>query len=277
MNEVEYRYCRENGKKRKFDRTKYGAIKFWELGRCIDDRACPFSQDVKNNLRFLIGLRNEIEHQMTLSLDRHISAKFQANCINYNACIKKYFGEEYGVDRHISVALQFSHISPKQVEALSAEPELPQNITAYIRDFESKLPESEFQSPCYSYRVMYVAKLVSHKGQVDEVVEFVKGGSELAKGINKVYVKEMKLTDRYPLSYQTLWEGFRSKHPNYKQTVFNKLLGKIKGRPEYSAYNFRTKSHEESYDKTREIPVGTPCIYNTNAMAFLDQELIKNI
>jgi len=34
--------------------------------------------DAANNLRFLIGLRHEIEHQMTMSLDNFLSARYQA-------------------------------------------------------------------------------------------------------------------------------------------------------------------------------------------------------
>jgi len=35
-------------------------------------------RDSANNLRFLIGIRHEIEHQMTFRLDNNLSAKFQA-------------------------------------------------------------------------------------------------------------------------------------------------------------------------------------------------------
>ena len=61
---VEYRYYRQKAKKRVFDRTKRGAYKYWELERCLNEEKCPLDKDTSNNLRFLIGLRHEIEHQM---------------------------------------------------------------------------------------------------------------------------------------------------------------------------------------------------------------------
>jgi hypothetical protein len=50
------------------------------------------------------------------------------------------------------------------------------------------MSEESFNSPMYSYRVLYVQKLVNHKGQADRVIEFLKEGSPEAEGINKEYV-----------------------------------------------------------------------------------------
>jgi hypothetical protein len=97
-NKIEYRYHTINGKKKKFDKTKHGAYKYWELERCLNDSKSPIDKDVANNLRFLIGLRHEIEHQMTTRIDDILSARFQACCLNYNEYIKKLFGSELGID-----------------------------------------------------------------------------------------------------------------------------------------------------------------------------------
>ncbi len=90
-NNIEYRYFSQNGKKRIFLKTKYGASKCWELERCLNEPKCPIDKDTANNLRFLIGLRHEIEHQMTTRIDDILSARFQACCLNYNDYIKELF------------------------------------------------------------------------------------------------------------------------------------------------------------------------------------------
>lgn len=77
-NNIEYRYFTQNGKKRNFSKTKHGASKYWELERCLNETNCPIDKDTANNLRFLIGLRHEIEHQMTTRIDDILSARFQA-------------------------------------------------------------------------------------------------------------------------------------------------------------------------------------------------------
>ena len=69
---IEYRYFRQRKSRRVFDRTKQGVHKYWELERCLNDDACPIDKNSCNNLRFLIGLRHEIEHQMTLNLDNYL-------------------------------------------------------------------------------------------------------------------------------------------------------------------------------------------------------------
>src|SRR5688572_18099135 len=61
---VEYRYFVKKGKNRRFHRTAKGAYKYWELERCLNEKPCPVDRDAANNLRFLIGVRHEIEHQM---------------------------------------------------------------------------------------------------------------------------------------------------------------------------------------------------------------------
>lgn len=67
---IEYRYFKMVHSKRKFDRTAKGAFKFWELERCLNCTDSPIDSDTANNLRFLIGLRHEIEHQMTNSTEQ---------------------------------------------------------------------------------------------------------------------------------------------------------------------------------------------------------------
>src|SRR5262249_45628616 len=75
---IEYRYFHQGPKRRKFDRTKHGAYKYWELERCLNEPGCPVDPDAARNLLFLIGLRNEIEHQMTKRLDSYLSGRYQA-------------------------------------------------------------------------------------------------------------------------------------------------------------------------------------------------------
>lgn len=80
---IEYRYYRYIGKKRIFDKTTYGAYKYWELERCLKNDKSPVDKDTVNNLQFLIGLRHEIEYQMTTRIDDMVSARFQACALNY--------------------------------------------------------------------------------------------------------------------------------------------------------------------------------------------------
>lgn len=184
---IEYREFEMRGTRRHFLRTRHGAYRHWSLERCLAASDCPLDRDMCNNLKFLIGLRHEIEHQMTTSLDDALSAKLQACCLNYNLLVKRLFGEDHGIDQQLSVSMQFSAISDPQREQLQGRSDLPANIEGYIADFEEGLADEEFQSQRYAYRVLYVAKTANRKGQADSVVEFVRADSPLAEEVNARY------------------------------------------------------------------------------------------
>lgn len=184
---IDYRYFETKGQRKKYDKTKRGSFKYWELERCLNDVSCPIDAIPKSNLRFLIGLRHEIEHQMTTRIDDYLSARFQACCLNYNHYIKKLFGEEYGIDKHLAFSLQFSSISEDHAKQLKEFSELPKNIAAYINAFDDGVSDDEFNNPQYSYRVLYVPKTANTKGQADRVIEFIKADSPEAAGLNKEY------------------------------------------------------------------------------------------
>jgi hypothetical protein len=184
---IDYRYFEQKYKRRRFDRTSKGAYKYWELERCLNNDNSPIDKDTANNLRFLIGLRHEIEHQMTTHIDNIFSARFQACCLNYNFYIKKLFGDEFGIDKHLSFSLQFSTIDASQKNMLEEHKELPVNIQSYIQNFDDSLSDDEYASPKFAYRVLFVQKTANRKGQADKVIEFIKADSPLAEAVNKEY------------------------------------------------------------------------------------------
>lgn len=187
-NEIDYRYFEQKAQRKKYDKTKKGSFKYWELERCLNDENCPIDSVSKSNIKFLIGLRHEIEHQMTTRIDDYLSARFQACCLNYNHYIKKLFGEEHGIDKHLSFSLQFSSITEDHVKQLKEFSDLPKNISAYITEFDKAISDVDFNNPQYSYRVLYVAKTSNRKGQADKVIEFIPANTPEAEGLNKEYV-----------------------------------------------------------------------------------------
>lgn len=186
-NKIEYRHHKISGHRKSFDRTKHGAYKYWELERCLNDNKCPIDKDSKNNLKFLIELRHEIEHQMTTRIDDILSARFQACCLNYNKYISLLFGKHLGIEKHLSFSLQFSTISTEQKELLEEYQELPCHIKSLIINFDESLSKDEYESPCYAFRILFVAKTANRKGQADKVIEFIRADSQLAESVNKDY------------------------------------------------------------------------------------------
>ena len=184
---IDYRYYRMQGKLKRYDKTKYGAYKHWELERCLNDKECPLDKDTIDNLKFLIGIRHEIEHQMTNKIDELLSAKLQACAINFDYYITILFGEKYNISNEAALAIQFSPLVPEQKEDLKNNPHITTNIKNFIVGFEESLTDESLKSSRYAYRVIFVPMNVNRRGQADKVIEFVKADSPMAQDMEKTY------------------------------------------------------------------------------------------
>lgn len=213
-NGIEYRYFDQGEKRKSFHTTKCGAYKYWELEKCLNDDESPIDKITASNLKFLIGLRHEIEHQMTTKIDDLLSARFQACCLNYNDYLKKLFPKQEGIEKHLSFSLQFSSLSEKQVDQLVDYEGLPQNISAYIQNFDQGLSERDFNDSRFSYRVLFVPKTANRKGQADKVIEFIPADSKIAKGMNKEYVL-VKEKEKQKYAAGDIWK--QMKKEGYKK------------------------------------------------------------
>lgn len=187
-------------------KTKHGADKLWELETCLKSVDCPLDDATKANLRFLLEIRHEIEHQMTTRIDDAISAKLQACCLNFNRAIKAIAGSQYGLDGELSFALQFSTIDREQRDILLAETDLPAHIQAAQVAFEDALTDEMVADPRYSYRVAYIEQSVNSKGKADQVVEFIKGDSERGEKLRLL----LKETERPKLKPAQVVEAMRT-------------------------------------------------------------------
>lgn len=184
--EIDYRYYKDGAPLK----TKHGADKHWELEACLACADCPIDDATKANLRFLIAIRHEIEHQMTRRIDNTISAKLQACCLNFNTAIKALAGPRNGLDAELAVALQFSAIEREQRDLLLTETDLPAHVVAAHTEFEDALSEEVVKDSRYSYRVFLLEKVVNSKGKADEVIEFVKATSAEGEKAARFLLKE---------------------------------------------------------------------------------------
>ena len=218
---IDYRYRASSGQVIK---TKNGADRYWELGRCLSDENCPLPRGVIKNLEFLIELRHEIEHRLTNRIDDAVSAKLQACCINFNDSIKNLFGDQYGLERRLPIALQFVTFGSDQRTLLKGA-SLPANITSMIDAFEHGLSEVEYMDRAYRYRVAFVPLVHNRVSTSDVAIEFVKHESMEGKEAMQVLLKEVE-RKRYTASQ--VWalmqnEGFHK----FNQTAHTNLWKKL--------------------------------------------------
>ena len=183
---MEYRYYTKGPRRRKFSRTKAGAYKYWELERCLNDEACPLDHPAKLNLRFLIGLRNEIEHHQSAGADEQFSGRYLACCLNYERYICDLFGEQYSLGASVAFTLQFRDFANASLPKEAAAP-LPSNVAKYLQEFDAELSDEDLKSQYFRRRFLFIPVVTSKKAQADEVIEFVRSDSDLEKEINDKY------------------------------------------------------------------------------------------
>ena len=118
---------------------------------------------------------------MTRSLDNYLSGRYQACAMNYNEYVKKLFSKRHGLDSHLTYSIQFVELSSEQLAGPSPQAQIPDRLKAYVAHYDAALNHDEYNSPRFSYRLLFKKKLVNKPGQADSVLEFIDPNSELAK------------------------------------------------------------------------------------------------
>lgn len=98
--------------------------------------------------------------------------------------------------------------------------------------------------------------------------------------IDKVdVVKKVKenLLKEYPLTAREIIQEVKKRIPDIKEGEIYAAIkdNKIKDDPEYSAYNFRSKKHEDDFKLNGNLPKATPSIYKEKCIDYLTQ-ILKN-
>jgi hypothetical protein len=227
---IDYRY-KKNGHVQK---TPSGAEKYWELTQCLAHSKCPLEKGIINNLRFLIEIRNEIEHRSTNRIDDALSAKLQACCINFNDTIKQLFGRQFALEKRLPIALQFVTFDGAQRDALIGL-DLPENLAVTMDNFHNSLSDDEQKDPRFRYRIAFVPKISGKASKADWAVEFVKPGSPEAEAVERVLLKEVEKPKYLPTEIvRKVQEAGHGSFSLYDHTLLNKQL------------NAKSLTHKES-------------------------------
>lgn len=177
-------------------KAKYGKDRYWDLSQCLSSKHCPLDDAPRNNLKFLIGLRDEIVHEST-NIDDTMGAHLQSCCINFNTALSELFGEQYNLEKRLSIALQFVSFSVDQKDLLKKAPTLPSHIGNFIGDFESKLTRAELQDHSYRTSVALIPIVKNRPTGADRPVYLLKPDTEISDEVTNLVIKE-RAKKRYP-------------------------------------------------------------------------------
>lgn len=247
---IDYRYFDLNGKRKRFHKNTDGTIRYWDLKECLSRNTCPLAKDVVNNLEFLIGLRNQIEHKKATGLDSYLSARYQACALNFNYYLKKLHGEKHSLDKILSVSLQFAELNYSQSQVIKNNKNLiSKEIISYISNFDGNLSEHEIKSDQFAYRLIFTKVLAKRQGQADRVIEFIDPNSDIAKSISKEYWIKDETEKRKFSATQVIQKIQKSGFPNFKMHQHTLFWKEHDGKEQSKGFGVMIVSTWYWYDK----------------------------
>ena len=119
---------------------------------------------------------------------------FQACCLNFEAFIVNLYGEKLSLQKELSFALQFTKLDIDQINTFQNF-DIPEKIEALDARLQKGLTEEELSDLEYQFRVVYTLDNAA-KGKAG--IQFIKPGSEEAKGIKNVLLKYKIADEEYP-------------------------------------------------------------------------------
>lgn len=190
-NKIEFRKPLRRGRRIQYERTAEGEYKTLSLLELVDK--CPnlLSSAEKNNLRFLVGFRNRVQHSANSSIDGIVAPKIQANVLNFKRRVLDITGGQIDIERFLPLALQFSEMSFEQIESLLTSEHVSQPLRTFIIDFERGLSEEERSDTAYEARVKFELEN-KNRGQGLYTLTTVPIGAELPYNATVVANKEVE-------------------------------------------------------------------------------------
>jgi hypothetical protein len=158
----------------KSEKTK-GEKLAWDLSKCITEYWRGNNNPIRDNLRFLIGLRNEIEHRYLPVLDIMVEDRCQSCLTNFENLLVDTFGEQHSLNLNLAISLQLSSVSTQARDR--ALKEFQKNnykaIRDYIYNFDSNLDESIRTSQNYRLRMFLIPNINNHEKSADLCLEYI--------------------------------------------------------------------------------------------------------
>jgi len=172
-----------------------GQKKLWELGYCIERPQSGLSAGEKANLRYLIAIRNAIEHRSAEDVNDALQGKIQANALNFLRFAKDNFGSKYDFSHDLAFAIQLQALTLQAPNALKGTVPVAKAVAAVNALLEGPMSQAEFDDPAYSFRVYVVPKVTNNAKKADQAVIYSPVGSNVEVAIKHVERPKYRMTE----------------------------------------------------------------------------------
>ncbi|MFC0363941.1 MULTISPECIES: DUF3644 domain-containing protein [Sphingobium] len=164
------------------------------LSQIVDRHDCPLSKGVKDNLRAMKILRDDVEHKLLGRADSKWLGLFQACCLNFDKAMCEIFGAQLTLSHELAFALQFAKLNFDQVTTLNKY-EIPGEIDAIDARLREGMTDTQIADLEFQFRVVYTLDAVT-KSRAH--FQFVQPQSAEGKDIRNVLVQHKLADHLYP-------------------------------------------------------------------------------
>jgi hypothetical protein len=172
-----------------------GQEKLWELSYCIERPEAGITSGEKANLKYLIAIRNAIEHRSADDINDALQPKIQANALNFLKYAKEKFGTKYDFSNDLAFAIQLQALTMKSANALKGAAPVAKAVAAVNALLEAPMTQAEFNDPAYSFRVYVVPKVTNNAKKADQAVIYSPTGSDVEMAIKLVERPKYRMTE----------------------------------------------------------------------------------
>jgi hypothetical protein len=165
------------------------------LSQMIKKDDCHLSPGIRNNLKAMKEIRDQVEHNLFGNTDVLWLPIFQACCLNFEETLCRLFGANLSLQNELSLALQFAKPSVEDLALLHKYP-VPAHIEALDARLRGRMTEEQLDDLEYQFRVVYTLDS-SSKSRAH--IRFLHPGSAEAEQVRNVLVKYKAADDLYPL------------------------------------------------------------------------------
>ena len=196
-----------------------GEEKAWELSHCCDSYWQGETNAEKANLKFLVGLRNKIEHRSLPAIDIAVCGECQSALSNFETLLVEEFGDEHALTASLAIAMQLTRISEQaQLDSLKQlQKENYKVVREYMETYKNDLSDDVVQSQKYRIRAFLVPKLGNHAKSSDIAVEFL--------NVNNISEEERESYEQGVAFIKGIENPFKLKPSKVVELVTKKIKG----------------------------------------------------
>jgi len=172
-----------------------GKEKCWELGHCINQPQSALSKGQANNLKYIIAIRNEVEHRSNEDINDDVQSKLQATALNFLKYAKEQFGSKFDFSHDLAFTIQLQALTLQSPNMVKGDGAVAKAVAAVNALLEAPMSTADFNDPDYAYRVYVVPKVSNNSKKADQAVSYSPVGSNVEVAIKQVERPKFRMTD----------------------------------------------------------------------------------